>query len=208
VANHKRGSDAVHNAGAWPERERALRYREQAARFDQMVGTESRAAMRDRLADLARQYRRLGGEPRSKVPSGGAIVGTARNREYPLRLRVRREVGTFLIWLLFLRHGGPVPQSRGMAAARRSTAQSRGAHPRPGCQHLARSYGRSTRSARPQAGRNGAKDALHPPPPRRSGDTWTRDADGRGYRRLNSAQSPPRSGFPGFNASFAGAQAL
>jgi hypothetical protein len=59
VANHKRGSDAVHNAGAWPERERALRYREQAARFDQMVGTESRAAMRDRLADLARQYRAL-----------------------------------------------------------------------------------------------------------------------------------------------------
>jgi hypothetical protein len=49
----------VHNAGAWPERERALRYREQAARFDQMAGTESRGAMRDRLADLARQYRVL-----------------------------------------------------------------------------------------------------------------------------------------------------
>ena len=59
MANRSRGSDAVHNAGAWPERERALRYREQAARFDQMAGTESRGAMRDRLADLARQYRVL-----------------------------------------------------------------------------------------------------------------------------------------------------
>ena len=69
VANHKRGSDAVHNAGAWPERERALRYREQAARFDQMAGTESRAAMRDRLADLARQYRSLAAALDAKLDS-------------------------------------------------------------------------------------------------------------------------------------------
>ena len=59
MANGRRESDAGYNAAAWPERERALRYREQAARFDQMAGTESRAAMRDRLADLARQYRSL-----------------------------------------------------------------------------------------------------------------------------------------------------
>jgi hypothetical protein len=59
VANGRRESDAGYNAAAWPERERALRYREQAARFDQMAGTESRGAMRDRLADLARQYRSL-----------------------------------------------------------------------------------------------------------------------------------------------------
>ena len=68
MANHKRGSD-VHNAGAWPERERALRYREQAARFDQMAGTESRAAMRDRLADLARQYRSLAAALDAKLNS-------------------------------------------------------------------------------------------------------------------------------------------
>lgn len=59
MANGRRESDAGYNAAAWPERERALRYREQAARFDQMAGTESRGAMRDRLADLARQYRSL-----------------------------------------------------------------------------------------------------------------------------------------------------
>jgi hypothetical protein len=49
----------VYNAPAWPERERALRYREQAARFDQMAGTENGGTMRDRLADLAQQYRGL-----------------------------------------------------------------------------------------------------------------------------------------------------
>jgi hypothetical protein len=59
VANGRRESDAGYNAAAWPERERALRYREQAARFDEMAGTESRDTMRDRLVDLARQYRAL-----------------------------------------------------------------------------------------------------------------------------------------------------
>ena len=69
MANHKGGSDAVHNAAAWPERERALRYREQAVRFDRMAGTESRAAMRDRLADLARQYRSLAAALDAKLNS-------------------------------------------------------------------------------------------------------------------------------------------
>ena len=59
VANGRRGSDAGYNEPAWPERERALRYREQAARFDQMAVRESRGTMRDRLVDLARQYRGL-----------------------------------------------------------------------------------------------------------------------------------------------------
>jgi len=54
VANGRRDSDAGDNAAAWSERERALRYREQAARFEQMAGTESQGTMRDRLVDLAR----------------------------------------------------------------------------------------------------------------------------------------------------------
>ena len=59
MANGRRGSDAGDNAAAWSKRERALRYREQAARFEQMAGTESQGTMRDRLVDLARQYRGL-----------------------------------------------------------------------------------------------------------------------------------------------------
>ena len=54
MANGRRDSDAGDNAAAWSERERALRYREQAARFEQMAGTESQGTMRDRLVDLAR----------------------------------------------------------------------------------------------------------------------------------------------------------
>jgi hypothetical protein len=66
VTNERRGSDAGYNAAAWPERERALRYRDQAARFDQMTGSESLGITRDRLLDLARQYRGLAESLESK----------------------------------------------------------------------------------------------------------------------------------------------
>ena len=59
MANGWRASAAWQTATPRPERERALRYREQAARFDQMAVRESRGTMRDRLVDLARQYRGL-----------------------------------------------------------------------------------------------------------------------------------------------------
>lgn len=72
VTNERRGSDAGYNAAAWPERERALRYRDQAARFDQMAGTESLGTARDRLLDLARQYRGLAESLEAKLGPGGA----------------------------------------------------------------------------------------------------------------------------------------
>ena len=69
VTNERRGSDAGYNAAAWPERERALRYRDQAARFDQMAGTERLGTTRDRLLDLARQYRGLAESLEAKLHS-------------------------------------------------------------------------------------------------------------------------------------------
>ena len=68
MAYGRRGSDAGGNAAAWSERERALRYREQAARFEQMAGTEGQGTMRDRLVDLARQYRGLAESLEAKLP--------------------------------------------------------------------------------------------------------------------------------------------
>lgn len=70
VTDGRRGSDAGYSAPAWPERERALRYREQAGRFDQMAGTESLGITRDRLLDLARQYRGLAESLEAKLRPG------------------------------------------------------------------------------------------------------------------------------------------
>ena len=70
VTDGRRASDAGYSAPAWPERERALRYREQAGRFDQMAGTESLGITRDRLLDLARQYRGLAESLEAKLRPG------------------------------------------------------------------------------------------------------------------------------------------
>ena len=70
VTDGRRRSDVGYSAPAWPERERALRYREQAGRFDQMAGTESLGITRDRLLDLARQYRGLAESLEAKLRPG------------------------------------------------------------------------------------------------------------------------------------------